>query len=102
MGTALQFIRFAFNRNPQQPRILWCIKVDSRGKANSEYRCKHASLITRTEVPCEGEFLYAPYSTFTVIRTDWSVTNWSNIKSHYTVVVQASLDNNLEPLDLPL
>ena len=89
---AEQFIQ----RAPKdQPRALWCIRVDGRGKTNRKYRCKHASMVRSTLVTGEAEFLYAPYSCFRVEKVDYTC-------SVYQIVVSAAVDNMLEPPNLPL
>ena len=90
-STAMGFIRRV---NKAQPRILWCILVrfrtclhlplaeilvdcvtrmshtlqlDARGNNKSEFRCRHANFVFKTEVEGEMEFLYSAYSVFKVI-----------------------------------
>merc|ERR1712187_157365 len=87
---ALKFIQRA---DQAHPRILWCILLDERGKSKSEFRCKHASFVFKTEVPGEMEFLFAAYSVFKVVRTDFTEQDWSKHSSHYTVVIEAAIDN---------
>jgi hypothetical protein len=47
-----------------------------------------------TGEPRESEFLFAPYSVFTVLEVEWGYP--------HRVVLQAAADNKLEPEDLPL
>ena len=61
---AHSFMIFADNR--QEPCVLWEIHVDPRGKTSLVHRCKHVSYVQRTNVPGEQEYLFAPYSPFTV------------------------------------
>jgi len=91
VNTAMSFIRRA---DRAYPRILWCILLDGRGEMQKQLRCKNAKFVTKTEVEGEMEFLYAPYSVFKVIRTDFAPQDWSDIKSRYTVCVEASLDSS--------
>ena len=37
-----------------------------------------------------------------VVRTDFSAQDWSKCDSHYTVVIEAVIDNCSHPDDLPL
>ena len=37
-----------------------------------------------------------------VIKTDFTAQNWSETNSHYTVVVEAAIDNKSHEDDLPL
>ena len=48
--------------------------------------------------PGEGEFLFAPYSVFTVRKVEWS---HGDGEPHH-ITIAAALDNSLEPDDLPL
>ena len=88
-------LRFVTSADRTQPRVLWCIKVDGRGKSDPRFRCKHASYVNKTLVTGEGEFLFAPYSAFRVEQAVWS-------GPVYEIVVSAALDNKAEPEDLPL
>merc|ERR1712025_1206202 len=99
VGTALRFVGYA---DKTQPRILWCILLDARGRYEKEFRCNHAKFVAKTEIEGEMEFLYSPYSVFKVIQTDFSPQDWSDKNSRYTVCVEASLDNNTYKNDLEL
>jgi hypothetical protein len=48
----------------------------------------------------EAEFLFAPYSTFTVVSVELSASN-SYVTPH-VITLEAAVDNRLEPEDLPL
>lgn len=68
---------------------------------HSTLKCNHANLIeAKTLVGGENEFLYAPYSVFTVDSVDFK-TNPTWIDPH-RVVLQVAPDNKLEAGDLPL
>ena len=80
----------------------------------------------KTEVEGEMEFLFAPYSMFTVrllwarvkqyrvdcdttvlvfvqvIRTDFSPQDWSDRNARYTVCIEAAIDANTHEKDLEL
>lgn len=81
----------------------------------------------KTEVPKEMEFLYTAYSVFKasgwvgsmsvtmttthndtdfmssqVTSVDFSSQDWSKDDSHYTVAVEADIDNQCHDEDLPL
>ena len=88
-------LRFIERADDTQPKALWCVKVDGRGKDDPRYRCKHASYVHKTLVAGEGEFLFAPYSAFRVEQTTW-------LGPVYEIVVSAALDNKSEPEDIPL
>ena len=42
------------------------LQLDPRGRNKSEFRCKHASFMFKTEVAYEMEFLFTAYSVFKV------------------------------------
>ncbi len=62
--TADFFMEGADRRN--EPCVLWVIKVDPRGLDSVVHRCKHVSYVENTNVKGEEEYLFAPYSPFTV------------------------------------
>ena len=83
--------------------VIWIIKVDPRGAAQLLYRCKHVNQVTKSNVPGEFEFLYAPYSVFTIE----SVTPppggaVPTAACPYRIVIVAAVDNKEEPQELPL
>ena len=45
----------------------WIVELDPRGRDALQYRCKHVNFCENSDVPGEEEFLFAPYSVFTVI-----------------------------------
>lgn len=84
----------------KEPAVLYTIKLDPRGATNEVRRCKHVSLIRKSNVETECEFLYVPYSTFTVSEVHVS-TNPTYLDPH-VIVLESSIDNRVEPEDLPL
>lgn len=80
------------------PPCLWRVLVDPRGKMDPLYRCKHASYVNITQVKGEGEYLFAPYSVFTVETVRWSL----NPKVPHRIHLRAALDNNKESEAVPL
>jgi hypothetical protein len=81
------------------PAVQWRIKLDPRGAAQFRYRCKHVNYVTRTNVEGEREFLFAPYSAFTVV----SVTEGrGDDRDPHCIELMAAVDNRDEPDDLPL
>ena len=79
------------------------MKVDPRGKDFARYRCKHVNFVENSNVSGEREFLYAPYSVFTVesayFPSDGEVLDENNPA---IVELLAASDNSKEPEDLPL
>ena len=59
---ALRFLR----RSTMAAKVLWIVRIDP------VLKCVHVNLVTRSNVPGEEEYLFAPYSTFTVASAKWS------------------------------
>ena len=74
-------------------RILWTIRIDPALK------CKHVNLVTKSNVPGEAEYLFAPYSAFTVLTVTW---NAGSVSHPHQIELLAAVDNKEEPEDLPL
>jgi len=89
--TSLDFCRrIGIDQKP----ILYTIHLDPK------YKPYHVNYVERTQVAGEDEFLFVPYSVFTVVSVDWKANpTW---KSPHEVHILASDDNALEPEDLPL
>lgn len=55
------------------PPVLFIIHLDPRGETQFRFRCKHVNYIANSHVPREQEFLFIPYSVFTVGEAEWKV-----------------------------
>ena len=77
------------------PRILWLIRIDPVRK------CDHVNLIAsaKSHVAGEEEYLFTPYSAFTVLSAKWNAGTAAN---PHIIELQAAVDNKAEPEDLPL
>lgn len=73
--------------------VLWTIRIDSARK------CKHVNLVTKTNVEGEQEYLFAPYSAFSVLNVSW---NAGTVAEPHQIELLAAIDNKDEPEDLPL
>jgi hypothetical protein len=83
------------------PCVLWIIKLDPRGKSELAYRCKQVNYLeSRKFGNTEEEFLWAPYSVFTVESVLQSANN--SFLDPHIITVSASVDSRLEQEDLPL
>ena len=90
-----------FMERQQEDKVLWTIKLDPRG-------CKHVNFISihdgslgpNPNVAVENEFLFAPYSAFTVEAVEWQ--DAPTIQKPHTVVLRAEFDNQRAPENLPL
>ena len=90
---------FAFKTNmanPSHPSAVWRITFDPRGKKNPDYRVRHMTLVSKTLTGSENEYLFAPYSVFTLVSVKWSED--SAIKFS----IRAARDNKEEDECLPL
>jgi len=89
---------------PFQEPTLWRFHLD--GALPEKRRCVHLNFIDRTDgtVHGEDEFLYAPYSVFTVRATRWHPTPLVNayVEHYHEIDVDVAPDNKRAPLDLPL
>lgn len=89
--------------------VLWKVQVDSRGKPDSRYKCKHVNLIkekTKTLLAkeqqagrSEKEYLFAAFSPFAVTKVTWSN---DPKKTPHLIEIEAALDGKQESEDLPL
>eukprot|EP00729_Bicosta_minor_P005524 gene5524-5614_t len=78
--------------------VIWVVHVDKRGASNQRYRNRNASLIRKSQVEGEEEYLFVPYSVFTVTKVVRGES--SGFSRPFEIHVQAALDNALEPQDL--
>ena len=87
-----------------QPAVLWVISVHPDGRRNPRYACKHVNLVRKSHVAGEAEYLFAPYSVFTVQRVEWSVlgAGGATADQPHIVHLEAAVDNLKEPEDLPV
>lgn len=96
------FLRRAVNSGSNLSGVLWTIRVDPKGQSDHNHQCKQANLITKRarNVPDEEEYLFAPYSVFTVAKVIWSNTPDHN--NPHKIILDAYTDNLEAPEDLPL
>ena len=82
-------------RSPLASKVRWLVRIDPVRK------CFHVNLVTK-RVPGLGdelEYLFAPYSAFTVVATTWSA---GTVAQPHVIELLAAVDNKAEPEDLPL
>ena len=90
---AKAFVSRAADR--KESPVLWKFKFH-----HEHPKCKHVNYIDRTEVEGENEFLFPPYSVFTVESVVWQKTpDWT---TPHEVVLKVAPDNKLRPENLPL
>ena len=95
-------VAFAFKAStvhPSHPCAVWRITFDARGKLNPKYRVKHMTFVSKTLTAGENEYLFAPYSVFTLVSVKWSETFEA---SPHLFTIHAALDNKEEDECLPL
>ena len=89
---------------PFQEPTIWRFHLDS--SLPEARRCVHANFIDRTDgtVHGEDEFLFAPYSVFTVRSVAWHAAPVVNtyVCQPHVIEVDVAPDNRRPPLDLPL
>jgi len=81
-----------------RPSAMWRIVFDKRGEEDIQYRVKHMTFVSKTLIKGENEYLFAPYSVFTLVSVEWSK---KKDKSHEFTIL-AACDNKVEDEDLPL
>jgi hypothetical protein len=59
-----QFMVYADTR--REPCVLWEIRLHPGGEYSALLRCKHVNLVAYSNLERELEYLFAPYSPFTV------------------------------------
>ena len=89
---------------PWQEPVLWTFHLDASLPENQ--RCVHVNYIDRTDntVRDEDEFLFAPYSVFTVRSVSWEADPIANdyVARPHRIELNVAPDNMREPLELPL
>ena len=78
---------------------LWRIHVDPRGETDFDFRCKHVNLVAHSNVAGEAEYLFAPYSAFTVMAVEWKAGDY---RAPHVIDLRAAIDNLDESEHLPL
>ena len=89
---------FAKVADKDHARVLWCIRFDPRGKSDPNYRVRHMTFVNKTLIPGEGEYLFAPYSVFTLVSVAWSATQ----EQPHNITILAANDNKEEDENLDL
>jgi hypothetical protein len=82
------------------PAVIFVVQVSPEGEEDDAELCQNANFITNTLVPGEDEYLFVPYSVFTVTKVEISPN--PNYRNPHRIYIDASLDSLLEPEDLPL
>jgi hypothetical protein len=80
-------------RSAMPSKVRWLIRIDP------ERKCVHVNLVKRSNVEGEQEYLFAPYSAFTVLSATWKA---GTVADPHVVELLAAVDNKEEPEDVPL
>ena len=91
-----------FIQRQSNSRAKWIVKCDPRGEFNSQYQCKQVHYIDKTHIPGEFEYLFAPFSVFTV--SEDAPPQWSTdvTTTPHIITIIAAADNSKCSEDLPL
>ena len=89
---------FVYKADDAHPTVMWRIVFDPRGKLQPQYRVRHMTFVSKTLIPGEGEYLFAPYSVFTVVSSKWS----RKLRDPHELTISAAYDNKREDESLPL
>ena len=87
--TAKDFMR----RSTAAAKVLWKINIHRKNK------CVNCSLVENTAFPEESEYLFVPYSVFTVHHASWRA---GTVGDPHVIELYAATDNKGEPEGLPL
>ena len=89
------YMKFAEGRTP----VKWIVEMDPRGRDDPVFKCKQVNFVD-TNTLGEEEFLFAPYSVFTVLEV--RVPLHPSDDDPVVVRVQAAVDNLREDEGLDL
>ena len=89
---------FVHKYNTDHPAAMWRVKFDKRGKKKPQYRVQHMSFVSNTMIADEFEYLFAPYSVFTLVSVKWS----DKLRKPHQFTILAAPDNREEDENLPL
>lgn len=84
---------------PVNPPVLYIIQVDPEGEDDEDKLNQNANLVQKTNVPGESEYLFVPYSVFTITKCEWQAK--PNYQSPHKIYLEAAHDNDIEDEDLP-
>lgn len=89
-GVAFGFLFRAFQESGRKPVVLWRVHLDRRGPSDFRYRCKHVNLVRHSNVAGEEEYLFVPYSVFTVEAVLW---RRGDDREPHVIDIRAAVDN---------
>ena len=95
---AEKFADEAYEDNGAHPCVIWRVTFDPRGEHQPQYRVRHMTFVSKSLIKDEQEYLFAPYSVFTLVSTQWSPIR----NKPHEITILASHDNKREDENLPL
>jgi ankyrin repeat protein len=81
------------SRSGMPSKVRWTIRIDP------DHKCKHVNLVDKSNIQGEQEYLFVPYSAFTVLSVAWKAGTTAEL---HEIELLAAVDNRQEPEDLPL
>ncbi|KAK3269744.1 hypothetical protein CYMTET_21826 [Cymbomonas tetramitiformis] len=93
---------FMNRHSPGTDAILWTIHVPDGPCQNVNHLPKSNVQHPSTGHPQEEEYLFVPYSVFTVLSVKWSPPHYLAKGQPHHIHLQAAVDNREESSDLPL
>ena len=91
-------LAFAFDTDADHPCAMWHVMFDKRGLQQVEYRCRHVTFVSNASLEGESEYLFAPYSVFTLESVRWS----TELRKPHEFTILSAVDNQEEDENLPL
>ena len=88
-AVATRFMRVAEAYGRQS--VMWVVHVDPAGEHDAAQRCQHVNFVSHTHVGGEAEFLFAPFSIFTV-----RAVTWGEGGAAHRIELDAATDNRAE------
>jgi hypothetical protein len=95
---AMEFVQDAWDGASEL--VLWEVQLDAGGETDLECRCKHVNLLRATHVGAEEEYLFSPFSVFTVSADHppvWSTTPTTGPNTPHVITIVPALDNKYQP-----
>jgi len=68
---------------------VWRILLDVKGEDDDSFLVRHMSMVVYTSSTRENEYLFVPYSVFTLVNVKWS----SDPDEVHEIDIQASIEN---------
>ena len=90
LSTTISYGFMNMARENGLPAAIYIITYDPRGKDDVRYTCKHVNYVNASNVSGEAEYLFAPYSPFTVKEVRKGT---GSLQNPHEVYLEAGLDS---------